>query len=558
MASSKSRRPLMKLSIVGLLICVPLIFLMVRQPQPADRAAATGAEKDCPEKCNCTVVMRKHSVKKNQVTCHGLSSIPDGIPVNTQVLILNGNSISKINGELKNLSKLEELSMVENKLEKIGPGNLTGLSSLSRLYLTRNKLSDWPDLCDDVGSSLTHLGIDENFLTGSAAPDSYAKCSKLQSLVLTKNTFPQLSNDTLAALGAAGSLKSVKLNSVKMTALDPTALLPLADHLTSLDLSQNPDLPVEQVAAAFSAARFSNQFLGLTLKSTGWTELPDGFLPSGNFPNLDILHLDGSQKLSSIQPNALAGGSSLTRLFLNQCPLTSLDAQLSNLRKLTDINLSGTRLSKWTSDTFGQPTLRQLDLSNAHVTTIGGLDGVSENPLPGLASLADGGLRLAGNPLVCNCSLLWLSKQLGSDAIRKKFYKLDQVTCRDQASGKSIKLTDCKPADCNSTTTTTTATTTSTATTQSPTEKPAIPGKAKLAAWVLPVAISAGVLLLAALMAGSVLLARRCSIRRQQQQFGDGEQRRSLVSGDEDDDDSSVSNCFKLRSRRSRSEDPLA
>ncbi|PAA88923.1 hypothetical protein BOX15_Mlig008798g1 [Macrostomum lignano] len=254
MASSKSRRPLMKLSIVGLLICVPLIFLMVRQPQPADRAAATGAEKDCPEKCNCTVGMRRHGVKKNQVTCHGLSSIPDGIPVDTQVLILNGNSISKINDELKNLSKLEELSMVDNKLEKIGPGNLTGLSSLSRLYLTRNQLSDWPDLCDDVGSSLTHLGIDENLLTGSAAPDSYAKCRKLESLVLTKNTFPQLSNATLAALGAAGSLKSVKLNSVKMTALDPTALLPLADHLTSLDLSQNPDLPVEQVAAAFSAA----------------------------------------------------------------------------------------------------------------------------------------------------------------------------------------------------------------------------------------------------------------------------------------------------------------
>ncbi|PAA85589.1 hypothetical protein BOX15_Mlig034212g3 [Macrostomum lignano] len=48
----------------------------------------------------------------------------------------------KINDELKNLSKLEELSMVDNKLEKIGPGNLTGLSSLSRLYLTRNQLSE--------------------------------------------------------------------------------------------------------------------------------------------------------------------------------------------------------------------------------------------------------------------------------------------------------------------------------------------------------------------------------------------------------------------------------
>lgn len=54
-------------------------------------------------------------------------------------------------------------------------------------------------------------------------------------------------------------------------------------------------------------------------------------------------------------------------------------------------------------------------------------------------------------------SLLWLTQQLKDATLRKKFYKLDTVTCADpDAKGSLKKLTDFEPKNCNSTTTVTT------------------------------------------------------------------------------------------------------
>ena len=353
-------------------------------------------------------------VKTNQ----GLTTVPGDIPATETHIYLGDNDITAINSDLDHLTNVQQLS------------------------LTRNKLSQFPNMAA-YGATITHLWLDDNLIT--LVPENLlVHLDSITELYLNKNqinVFPNFTpiGNTLILLG---------MGKTGLTSLTPSDVTPLA-RLEKLYLSDNelpifPDIcPVGNTLTILSLHRNKIQVVPAprldclvklqTLKligrkyAEGLTELPD--VPG---PGNTLVELWLHDNRFTTMPMMAKLGKSLKKLMMaHNYYLSSIETKhLEPLHSLTTFEVFANNLQYVPDLTPIADTLQKAEISrwiNSPIESIGpkemaALNGIPEvylektqlTYLPPTCFDKPTTLYLADSPVdLCSCDMLWLKEAQG-------------------------------------------------------------------------------------------------------------------------------------------------
>lgn len=362
----------------------------------------------CPARCRCNDDALSASCESAN-----LDFLPIQLNPEVQHINLSDNKITKIDF-LHNYNNLVSLDLSFNKIQKLGAGIFEYQRNLKHLNLSNNEIRN----------------ISKDSLKG------------LRALVNLDLSFNNLEEFHKLAFKELHSLRVLKLSNNQITYLE-TGLFQAAKYLEELWLDNNQLL---EVPYAVFADVVVLQYLSLSnnlVDSVGEDQMP-------NLTDLRTLLLDGNV-INEIHPGALSRLISLDALDLSDNNFTAIPTgSLAKLSNLTKLKLSGNFISAvppvafrglfhlrflhldrqdvlksidsrafvdninlervWLDDNIalenlptrlfhGNPHVVQVSITNNQLTTLE----AAHFPLDQLKYL-----RLGGNPLECNCSLLWL------------------------------------------------------------------------------------------------------------------------------------------------------
>ena len=295
------------------------------------------------------------------------------------LFLANGSVTALAPGDFTGLTSLTELYLFGNDLTMLPAGVFDGLTSLTTLHLGNNDLTTLPAGMFDGLTALTTLRLGSNALT--TLPDGvFDGLTSLTLLALHRNALTTLPAGVFDELT---SLTSLDLSTNQLTTL-PAGVF---DGLTSLTLLT---LPVNQLTT-LPAGVFDGltSLTSLTLQMNALTTLPAGVFDG--LTSLTTLNL-GESRLTTLPAGVFDELTSLTTLHLYGNALTTLPAGVfDELTSLTSLSLTTNQLTTLPAGVFDELTsLTSLNLSTNQLTTLPA--GVFDE----LTSLTL--LRLAGNP----------------------------------------------------------------------------------------------------------------------------------------------------------------
>ncbi|XP_072123723.1 leucine-rich repeat neuronal protein 3 [Mobula birostris] len=342
-----------------------------------------GRNMDCPMLCICEIrpwfTPRSTYMEAPTTDCNdlNLAVLPQVLPAETQVLLLQSNNISKIknkidyltnlteidlsqnnflairdvnlgkmlrllslhleenklhelpNNGLLGLNNLQELYVNHNQISSISSGAFTGLDNLLRLHLNSNQLSTIESKWFEAIPSLEILTIGENPI--SQIQDlSFKPLNNLRSLMLAGMELSELGEDTLIGLN---NLESISFYDNRLIRV-PNEALQKVPNLKFLDLNKNPIQRIQQ-------GDFRNM---LHLKELGINNMAElvsiDCLALDNLPELTKIEATNNPKLSYIHPNAFYKAPQLETLMLNSNALSALYKDIvESLPKLQEVSI---------------------------------------------------------------------------------------------------------------------------------------------------------------------------------------------------------------------------
>ncbi|XP_040593310.1 leucine-rich repeat and immunoglobulin-like domain-containing nogo receptor-interacting protein 3 isoform X1 [Mesocricetus auratus] len=339
----------------------------------------------CPARCECSVSTRTVACGRRRLT-----AIPEGIPAETRLLELSRNRIRCLNpGDLASLPTLEELDLNHNVIAHVEPGAFANLPRLRILRLRGNQLKLIPPGVFTHLDSLTLLDLSENKLV-ILLDFSFQDLRSLRRLEVGDNDLVFISRRAFAGLLGLAELTLERCN---LTSLSPESL----GHLRGLGA-----LRLRHLAIAALEDQNFQKLPGLShLEIDNWPlleEVAPGSLRGLNLTSLSITHTN----ITAVPAAALRQQAHLTCLNLSHNPIGTVPrGSFRDLVRLRELHLAGAMLAVIEPQAFvGLRQIRLLNLSDNLLSTL------EENTFHSVNTLET--LRVDGNPLACDCRLLWI------------------------------------------------------------------------------------------------------------------------------------------------------
>ncbi|XP_051551486.1 leucine-rich repeat and immunoglobulin-like domain-containing nogo receptor-interacting protein 3 [Myxocyprinus asiaticus] len=340
---------------------------------------------NCPQRCDCIPQQRT-------VLCQNkhLNSIPGGIPTDTRTLDLSGNSLRWVEyNDLATFSRLEELDLSENLISVLEPNAFSSLLKLRVLRLRANQLKLVPMGAFSHLTNLTTLDLSGNKLV-ILLDFTFQDLRNLRNLEVGDNDLVYISNK--AFLGLVG-LQELTIERCNLTSISGQSLSYLRGLVT---------LRLRYLSIASLEEQNFRKLGGLRgLEIDHWPFLK--YISPHSFQGLNLSWLSiTNTNISTVPTGALRNLVHLASLNLSYNPISVLESwALRDLVRLKELHLVGTNLiSVQPYGLGGLQQIRLLNLSN------NGLVALEEGSFHSINTLET--LRVDGNPLSCDCRLLWI------------------------------------------------------------------------------------------------------------------------------------------------------
>ncbi|XP_071520227.1 uncharacterized protein [Panulirus ornatus] len=382
-----------------------IIYLIILCSFPA------ATEAFCPNGCDCDDASLT-------VNCQNVSLevVPLLLNPRMQTMILARNRIRALSQSLVFYTDLKKLDISDNDIETFGKKNFVAQKNLAELRMSNNniKVVESTSLQGLVGVKVLHL---DNNQISHIEDRAFKGLESLIELNLSRNKIKSLGETSLSALS---NLWTLNLSGNKLGSV-PSAGLSNLTSLLELDLSDNQISQVPGRAfgvvpslarlvldknniSVVSPAAFSGlcELRRLSIVDNRLLQVPSA--PLRGLPDLQELDLSGNL-FETLPEDCFNGLSALLSLTVSRCPrlsTVSSEAFLSTGLLNTLVLSHNPRLASLPPAALASLlSLRHLDLTACGLLYLTPM----QVPLQQLKSL-----RVVGNPLHCNCSLVWLSK----------------------------------------------------------------------------------------------------------------------------------------------------
>lgn len=383
----------------------------------------------CPARCLCRPEAR-------EVLCSGkhLSSVPEGFPTDAKRLDLSQNKIKTVGRrQFPGLLQLQDLDLSENLISMIEVEAFQGLQNLRTLRIKSNRLKILPVGVFSGLSALRFLDLSQNEIL-VFLDYTFKEMGGLQRLEAEENDLVFISQKAFSGLH---SLQELNLDRSNLTAV-PTEALSQLQSLTRLRM-----LRLTISALPNNAFRRLHRLRHLHIAN--WPSLDTVASNSLIGLNLTSLVISGCN-LSAVPYPALRHLVYLRFLDLSYNPIAVVQGNLlGDLLRLQELHLAGGSLLRIEPGAFrGLSYFRTLNVTSNQLSTL------EESVFHSVGNLQV--LRLDGNPLACDCRLLWVVRRrlrLNFDGHQPTCSSPDMVRqreFRDFSEKELPRLFTCRPA----------------------------------------------------------------------------------------------------------------
>ncbi|XP_075885613.1 leucine-rich repeat and immunoglobulin-like domain-containing nogo receptor-interacting protein 4b [Nelusetta ayraudi] len=391
-------------------------------------AAAAGS---CPPRCLC-----RSDGEAKEVICSGkhLSSIPEGFSGDARRWDLSHNKIKTVGRrQFSSLPQLQELDLSDNLISMIEVEAFQGLQGLRTLRINNNRLKILPVGVFAGLSALRHLDLSQNEIL-VFLDFTFRELSSLQTLRAEENDLVFISQRAFHGLQG---LQELSIDRSNLTSVPTEALSQLQGlgrlRLLRLAVSALPDNAFRRLQRLRS------------LQISGWPSLDT--VAGGSLVGLNLTSLALTAcNLTSVPYTALRHLVYLRVLDLSFNPIAVVRGNmLGDLLRLQELHLAGGALLRIEPAAFrGLAHLRTLNVTANRLSTL------EEGAFHSVGDLQV--LRLDGNPLACDCRLVWVVRRRlrldfgghqptcsSPDAVRQREF-------RDFSEKELPRLFTCRPA----------------------------------------------------------------------------------------------------------------
>ncbi|XP_061618483.1 leucine-rich repeat neuronal protein 3 [Phyllopteryx taeniolatus] len=364
----------------------------------ASFVVATDKRPDCPKLCVCenrpwfspsSVYMEAQTVDCNDLE---LFHLPENLPVDTEVLLLQTNNVAKIDKPLDYLANITEVNLSQNNISSMSEVHFGILPQLLSLHMEENRIQELPDQCLVEVANLQELYLNHNLIS-SICKMAFQGLSKLLRLHLNSNKLKIIHREWFEPMP---NLEILMIGENPVLSIDEMNFKPLSSLrslvLTRMNLSQLPDNGLAGLDDLESISFYDNTF----------TEVPHSALR--NAKNLKFLDLN-KNPIARIQRGDFADMLHLKELGINSMPeLVSIDSfALNNLPELTKIEATNNpKLSYIHPNAFYKlPRLETLMLNG---NALSALHRITVESLPNLREVS-----MHSNPIRCDCVVRWMN-----------------------------------------------------------------------------------------------------------------------------------------------------
>ncbi|KAG9346935.1 hypothetical protein JZ751_005862 [Albula glossodonta] len=340
----------------------------------------------------------------------GLFVLPDRLPADTQVLLLQTNNIDKIDKPLDYLVNLTEVDLSQNNLSSMTAVSLGHVPQLLSLHMEENWVRSLPDGCLSDLTGIQELYINHNLIS-HIAPRGFQGLRNLLRLHLNSNRLQAISSQWFES---TPRLEILMIGENPIVRIQDMNFRPLASLrtlvLARMNLTEIPERALVGLDSLESISFYDNSF----------ARVPQAALKKVH--NLKFLDLN-KNPIQRIQMGDFADMLNLKELGINSMPqLVSIDSfALSNLPELTKIEATNNpKLSYIHPNAFYKlPRLESLMLNS---NALSALHRITVESLPNLREVS-----MHSNPIRCDCVIRWINM----NKTRIRFMEPESLFCAE-------------------------------------------------------------------------------------------------------------------------------